>query len=351
MSLADPSSPTHKLLVGLLTISIALFGVGVLLRSSVSGRDIITEFAKIGFVLTLATSWAAWRVLGYNLIIYGPAELSQVIGNSARLPGVNGDLISGLQRIDNGLASLILYGSGRLGVAQGDWFQLGFARDAFLSGTLVSLGLIRFLAGILLALAPFISLLLLFRSSTPVFVGWARGLALCFLGSVIITLILSAEIALLDPWLQTVIAERAADQPTLNAPAELLVLTLSFALIAVGALALIARIAFHPAGHSVFFDIPQRSAPRAVGSHIELPATTIGRPDGLDIAAVGIAEHFRREDRSTRLFSRQPDSRISETLNLADGEKPQGGRDALGSSYRRTGRRISRVASARDRIQ
>lgn len=355
-ALADPTSPTSLALGSLLAVFIALFGIRLLLGFPLEGRDVVTAAIKVGIVLTLATSWPAWRVLGYDLVIAGPAQLANTIGLAAGLPGAGGALTDRLQGVDAAIASLNAYGSGRLGVASGDWFQLGFARSAYLTGTLGPLALVRLTGGILLAIAPLMAGLLLFGVTRSLFIGWTKALAMVFLSSLALALVLGTELALLEPWLQDALQKRAADQQILEAPTEILVMTLAFALIAFGVLAITARLAFHPDALIARFVRPgppaqehrqvNREAPL---HHLESREDT---PMRAQRVAMAVGESLRREERmleAHRLIEAAP----SGNANVAaPGEttSPSGrGSDALGASYRRTSRRISNAGQRRDR--
>jgi type IV secretion system protein VirB6 len=131
-ALSGPGSPVLIALVSLLTIFIAMFGIRLIL-SPTHMHDLVSDILRIGIALMIMTSWPAWRVIGYDVVIHGPSELAQIISASAGLPGGGDNLDARLQNFDRGLAALNNAGTGRLGVSQGDWFQLGFARAAYLA--------------------------------------------------------------------------------------------------------------------------------------------------------------------------------------------------------------------------
>lgn len=351
-ALADPGSPVSAALASLLTIFVALFGLRLLLGYPMAGRDVIGDVLKVGIVLTLATSWPAWRVVGYDLIIGGPADIAGTIGLGAGFPGGAGDLANRLQQADNALAELNTYGSGRLGVAQGDWFQLGFARIAFLVGTLGPVALIRLGAGILLAIAPLMAGLLLFGITRPIFIGWARGLAMTFLASISLTLLLGAQLALLEPWLGDALAKRAADQQILEAPSEILALNLVFALVCIGGVAIVTRIAFHASSQGGSSSQPHRGQP---GQDAPIRAAQLAGssaddgPSRAATIALSVSESHRREERMTEARrssgSVRPGSdeaAIGRTASKVDSA------ETLGSSYRRNTRRVSAASTRRD---
>jgi len=355
-ALADPGSPVSVALTSLLTIFIALFGVRLLLGYPIAGRDVVGDIIKVGIVLTLATSWPAWRIVGYDLVINGPFDIARAIGIGAGLPGVSDDLASRLQQADNAIAALNTYGSGRLGVAQGDWFQLGLARIAFLVGTLGPLALIRLMAGILLAIAPLIAGLLLFGVTRSIFIGWAKGLVMTFLGSLAMTLLLSAQLAMLEPWLQDALVRRAGDQQILDAPVEVLAMTLAFAVVALGGLAIMARIAFYPSASSApvirserpAIDIPRASGRSADGEG----AGSADSPSRATMVALSVSDSLRREERMMEVMRSAGGTRV--VSEAAAGSRGVGKTDAaetLGGSYRRNTRRVSAANRRRDQAR
>lgn len=351
-ALADPASGVSLALASLLTIFVAVFGIRLLLDYPTAGRDVINDILKVGIVLTLATSWPAWRILGYDLVIDGPLEVARAIGVGSGLPGSSGDLSSRLQRVDNGLAALNIFGSGRLGVAQGDWFQLGLARGAYLTGTLAPLALTRLMTGILLAIAPLMAGLILFGVTRSLFVGWAKGLVAVFLSSLSLTLVNCAQLALIEPWLQDALQRRQTEQQILDAPVEIVVITLAFALVALGVLALSARIAFYPGEWAtVFFSAPSKSPgdKSPIKRHPrELGARGSDAPPYASSVVSAVTEALRRSERFTTLRSMGVAEQAPQLAASARGRQVPGPADVLGSSYRRGARRVSAANKRRD---
>lgn len=353
--LADPGSPVSLAMTSALTIFVAIFGIRVMVGYPVGMRDGVAALLKVGIVLTLAASWPAWRVLGYDLFLDGPAQLTQAIGAAAGLPGSAGDLVSRLQTVDDGIAALNLVGTGRLGVAQGDWFELGFARVGYLVGTLGPMALLRIAAGFLIAIAPLMGGLLLFAGTASLFEGWLRALVATFLGAILTSLVLSVELSLLEPWLQEVLDQRSAQQATLDAPVELLVMSLAFMLIALGALMLVAKLCFHPATARAGIE---RSEAKPEGT--ERPARSAAVPSAVITSegaaravtvANALTENIRREARLGDVLRSGEAARPSGTAPATTGQYPaahSAGGNALGNSWRRPAARVSRAAQRRD---
>lgn len=352
--LADPGSPVSLALSSLLTIFVAIFGIRVMLGYTIGIRDGVTGLLKVGIVLTLAASWPAWRVLGYDLFINGPEQLSNAIGAASGLPGNSGDLVSRLQAVDDGIAALNLVGTGRLGATQGDAFQLGFSRIAYLVGTLGPMALMRIAAGFLVAIAPLMGGLLLFSGTVGLFEGWLRALAATFLGAISTTLMLGIELSLLEPWLQEVLDKRAAQQLTLEAPVEALVISAAFTIITIGGLLLVTRLSFH---QTVATALVNRDKAPSGASH---PASStlphlVARSSQVQIGTPSVAQSLTK--------SIEREARLGKVLHRDDGARPVAGSAgalgyeaarrgaknlALGTSWRRPAARMSRSAQHRD---
>lgn len=367
-SLAAPGGTAHLVLSALLTLFIALWGLRLLTGRHVDGGEVITAFLKIGIVLTLALSWPAYRTVIYDLVLHGPAEVAQGLGASGQLPGTDGGLTQRLQAADDGIVQLTMLGTGRgkslvtdatdstgagfRGIALQDETTLGWSRVAFLAGTLAPLAALRLSAGLLLGLAPLFAGLLFFEATRGIFAGWLRGLALTALGSLGITIVLSAELALIEPWMAQALMLRQASYGTPAAPTELLAITGAFAVTSLLMLALLARIAFNGS-----VSLPQwtgmpsaRARARDDAQSRSTPAHLISSHDSLSRAHV-VAEAIARQERH---LSGSPDRRIAlpGVATSGPGAAAQAGSTAptvpLGSGYRRTAHRGSAAARQRD---
>lgn len=256
-SLAASGSPAATALTGLLTLFVALYGIRLLFGPSDEPRSVITAVLKIGIVLTVAASWPAWRIVAYDTVLYGPAEIATAIMPST-LPAAQGQLPQHLQGLDNGLAAITYAGTGRIvegavspgferefrSIALGDDVGYGWSRPIFLASTLGSLGVLRIAGGLLLAIAPLMAGLLLFDFTRGLFAGWVRGLAFVAIASLGATLLLSIQVAVMEPWLLDVLDRRIIGDITPRAPTEALALTLAFAIAMAGLLFVLAKVAF-----------------------------------------------------------------------------------------------------------
>jgi len=188
-------------------------------------------------------------------------------------------------------------------------------------------------------------------------VGWLRGLAFCAFGSLAFTLVQGVELAVLDPWIAGVLAQRNSGNFAASAPTELIVLALAFCVLVFGTLGLLARVSFQP--HFVGSRIFQRGAPREVNAsrHTErlisgqaLPAST---PLRAHVVSDAVAATMRREEagglhQAAPLRIAQQDSarRSPEPPRQFDGPATS---ELLGSGFRRTHIRNSAAARMRDR--
>jgi type IV secretion system protein VirB6 len=258
-ALADRGSAVSIALTGLMVVFVALFGIRLMLGERIDGRDLIGSVVKLGIVLTIATSWPAWRTMGYDLVLDGPSQIAGAIGLASGLPGRDGDLTARLQAADDQIVVLTIYGTGRLtgganrsdaigdsfrGVALGDQSALGYGRVAVLGGVIGPTAAVRLGAGILLAFAPLMAGLLLFAGTRDLFFGWLRALGACALGAATLPVVYGVELSVLQPWLADAVAQRSSQVLTPSAPTELMVIGLVFAVVAFLVLAAIARIAF-----------------------------------------------------------------------------------------------------------
>ncbi|WP_423141121.1 type IV secretion system protein [Parablastomonas sp. CN1-191] len=257
-SLAAPGSVAQGVILAALTLFVALFGYRLVLGEGLAARDLVGAVLKIGIVLTLALSWPAYRVLVYNVVIRGPAEIAASISAPGTAPRAG--LSNRLQAVDAGILAATSSGTGRQTsellaedkasdgfrkIALDDENTYGYARLAFLVGTIAPLAFLRLAAGLLLALAPLMASLLLFDVSRGIFAGWVRGLVLACLGAVATSVALAVELDLIEPLLSDVLKLRGLGYATPSAPTELLALTLAFPLASAGLIALFGRVAFN----------------------------------------------------------------------------------------------------------
>ena len=388
LSLAAPGSTFSIILTALLTLFVALFGYRLLLGETPGVRDGVTAAIKVGIVLTLATSWGAYRTLLYDVALRGPAEIAANVGEPAGLPGASGGLVTRLDYLDRSMVALIAYGvSGGIraqaapppyltpgpatgvpppaapGTANGaavdssfDSFALGGSRLVFLTATAGALGSVRLLAGLLLALGPIFIAFLLFDGTRGLFEGWLRVLAGTVLGAIGATIVLGVELALLEPRIAYLLELRVAGLSIAGAPSELFATTLVFAIVLAAVLAGAARVA-------IGFRFPESwGRPRVRGEasprlgettridRLREGAAAAALPAHARAAAVvdAVAASQRREGRAGEAGGAAPrraePHRRAREADLAPAIVP------IGRSFRRrTHNRVSASADRRDR--
>jgi type IV secretion system protein VirB6 len=388
-ALAQPGSAVSLVLAGVLTIFVALFGYRLLYGEVPNARDAVLTAANIGVVLALATSWPAFRTVVYDVTLRGPAELAGSIGRPAALPGSDGGLTWRLQGVDNMLAELLVLGAGRppnadevVGPTQAltpaqqqqerarlqqlqqrprwnpaeEAKMLGQARTLYLTGAIAAYASVRLIAGLLLALGPLFALFLLFDATRGLFEGWVRGLAGAAFGAVATSIVLGVQLAMMEPWMATVIATRRADIATPTVPIELLVMNLVFAIVLLALLIATARVAYS-------FRIPQalRVASGRVADAIRTPALQPAAASRSEEPAPASAERTRAFAIAEAVAASQRREALAPAAPAAQltalGSGRSGPRDApahvavpLGqSSRRRTRGRVSSGAIRRDR--
>ena len=381
-ALASPGSAVSIGITGLLTLFVALFGYRMLLGQTPSARDGVMALAKIGIVLALATSWPAYQALFYDVTLHGPAQLAAEVGRSAGLPGTDGGLVGRLQGVDEGLIVLGELGVGRPSADQkvtrervingrrelvveqanqpvGEFepMALGAARVVYLTATIGALASVRLVIGLLLALGPLFIAFLLFAGTRGLFEGWIRGLAGAAIGAVAVTLLLGAELALVESWIAYLIAMRQAGLSIVGAPVEIFVVMLVFGLAMLAALLASARVAMGfrlpPAWHNA----PDRIAAalrgetaqqqRFVPSAPHVPAEQRSRAAAV---AEAVASTQRREMSVAASAANAPSSRGGASQAPLRDVPPQSAPVPLGQNYSRRARtRVSTSAGRRDR--
>lgn len=372
-ALAQPGSAVSLTLGALLTIFIAIFGLRLLFGRIPDFGEVMIAAIKVGIVLMLATSWAAYRVTVYDLVLKAPAELAANIGGASSLPGADGGLTQRLQGVDDGILLLIDSGSGRTDPAStrqaedptappftrapiADEIAFGLGRVLYLSTVIGALGLARLAAGLLLALAPIFAGFLLFDVTRSLFSGWLRMLAALLLSSFAVSMILAVSLAALEPWLAQVLTLRAARLITPAAPVELLVISLAFAAITFGMIAVAFRLAFAP-GLLVFLNMPARLAREVLRPQNQLSSseTVVNQSQSERSRAYAIADAMvatqRREGQAAAMLATDTGQAGAMVMRMPESIRERGTMPAavpLGQSYKRTNSRVSSAAAQRN---
>lgn len=335
-SLGQPGSVGAILVSGLLTLFVALWGLRLLVGPAPGGRDLILDGLKVGIVLTLAFSWPAFRTVIHDVVLSGPAEIASSM-TSPGLADSGSGFIARLQGVDNAIAVLTEEGTGRrsgefINTAPGMTFEaaaledqstFGYARLAFLVGMFGALAILRLGAGLLLALAPLAAGLLLFAQTRSLFGGWARGLVFVIAGSVAVTLSLGIELAIIEPWLTDALRVRQLGYATPAAPIEILAMTLAFAVVHLGIMGLVARIAFFGGWVERLLPSADKGEGRAErGDHARQSYAPL--PDRIEAMAAHIETRVRQE-RAGDYQSRMPSTRAFSERGEVPGNQTYGG--------------------------
>jgi type IV secretion system protein VirB6 len=370
-ALAQPGSLAATFVAGLLTLFVALIGVRLLFGPPPGVRDFTFDALKVGVVLALAFSWPAFRTVVYDVAVGGPAEIVARITAPTGLDEGTGGLVARAQAADDAMLVLTQLGTGRTtnavvdprapgatfaSTALSDESGFAWSRLFWLAGILGVYGLLRLLAGLLLALAPLAAGLLLFEQTRGLFSGWLRGLVLTLLGTVGATVVLAVELAAIGPWLADALHVRQLGYATPAAPTELLAMTLGFAVIQVGMLGVLARVAFTRGWASL--PAPAASVP-AVADAVALAPAGLAAPALAPSRATRLADtvetQIRRESAANgggRYDARAaivPPGRAVAPLGTPENAVLPATGERLGSSYRRTSARSSRAGASRDR--
>ena len=363
-SLAERGSLAGVVLSALLALFIALYAIRLLFGPGDEPRDLIGAVLKVGIVLTIAISWPAWRTVAYDTVLYGPAEVAAAI-TPATLPDPRGEFSQRLQNIDTGIATLTVAGTGTetdrvaddtpgniyASVALDNAAALGWARSLYLAATIGSLATLRIAGGLLLALAPLFAGLLLFDLTRGIFSGWLRGLALVALGSLGLTVLLSVQIAVTEPWLADVLDRRSLRIATPTAATELLALVLAFTIAIAGMMYLLGKVTFQQVMAPARPVLARIAAERR---RAEPALVAQGEPARIPVHSRAVAVSESVEASVRRESSRETIDRARVIGGLAASAaqgpagRPGGSGEPLGSSYRRTASRGARSQRARD---
>lgn len=360
-ALGEPGSLASNVMVGLLTLFVALIGLRFLFGPGPGPRDLVYDALKVGLVLTMAFSWPAFRTVIHDVVVNGPAEVAAAISPD-ELTGPSTQLLPRLQAADQQIVELTSTGAGRQtgqileGSQAGAGFSgsglqddtaLGYSRLAYLSGILGPFALLRILAGLLLAIAPLAAGLLLFEATRGLFAGWLRGLVLSMLGILGVTMVLALQLSVIEPWLADALRVRALGYGIPSAPTELLALTIAFAIVQFAIIWLLAKVAFNRGWLSQW---AASNAPMLAQSDSgreptlagpALPHTTTDRVQRI---SDNVERVIRREQHSSEqsrmayrgLLTEQASQEASSSDNVGTRKQDT---PPLGSSYRRSYRR------------
>ena len=365
-ALGQAGAPGATIATGLLTLFVALFGIRLLFGPAPGARDVVYDVLRIGIVLTLAFSWPAFHTLVYDVVVNGPAELATSIAGTGESRG----MLARLQGVDSSIVRLIETGTGRYsgeflntegpggnfaGTGLQDDAAFGWSRLLFLGSTIGSIGLLRLLAGVLLALAPVMAALLLFEATRGLFAGWLRGLVLAMLGMLGVSVVLVVELAVIEPWLVDALRVRALGYATPATPIELFAMTFAFTVLQFTMIWLLGKVAFYR-GWPTMPRIEFPTMPEAMRA--PQPSFTVPGEEYVLNRARRISDSvetlMRREEQSEvrrltfRDNERGGDRAAPGAVVEGSAARAQTASDRLGDSYRRTSQRSSAASRNRD---
>ena len=258
---------TGTLLQGLVTIFIALIGYRLLLGDRVELRDGVIAAVKIGIVVTLATQWAAFRPLIYDVVVASPEQLAAqlaaptALGSNdpeslaARVQGVYGVLDAALRppplapgtdpNAGASVATAPAFQTLLSGTAGGFSPQviLQAANAVFALGAMAGMLAPRVVAGLLLALGPIFAASFLFDATRGLFIGWLRGLIAAALAAAGSAIVIAIALAIVEPQVRLLGELTARREPVILLPGEIFASAGLFALILLALFAAVARVA------------------------------------------------------------------------------------------------------------
>ena len=295
-ALAAPGGPVAAGLNGLLVLAVAFFGYRLLLGRGLLLSDAVSLAVKIGVVLVIATSWASWQALAYDLFAHAPARIASEV-----LASVNArDPIEQLQSALDGLESASLGYRTRAGIASpliggpaASAMTLNLSSLILTQSIVGMLVVARVILSILLAIAPVMAGFILFDATRGVAGGWLVAMATAALAPLFVLTTAAIEFAILLPLIARNLSEQAQGrfEPASVTPVGLVVLVFAAAMLAsVYAGARIASGIKLPGGQTLFrrSELVQRSSGQEVASRID-------RTDASRAVAMALERSVRRE--------------------------------------------------------
>ncbi|WP_341907820.1 type IV secretion system protein [Sandarakinorhabdus limnophila] len=211
-ALAAPGGPASVALTGLLVIAVALFGYRLLL-----GRGLVSDsvglVVRIGIVLTIATSWAAWQTVAYDTLARAPSQLAgEILSGAAAIDPLLGVQVA-LDRLETasvGFRTRAGIASPLVGGPAASAMTLTVAAFVLTLSTVGLLVVARLILAILLAIAPLMAGFLLFDATRGLAEGWLRAMVAAALVPLFVLTLATIETAILLPLIARLLAEQAA---------------------------------------------------------------------------------------------------------------------------------------------
>jgi type IV secretion system protein VirB6 len=228
-NLLGPGTLFAQVFTGFLTLYVALIGYQMLVGR---GGALLSRLPligiKIGVIMALTTSWAAYQTVVFNLLFDGPRELMQSLLTPLRhaYPNLDGDLYNGVEDIYAALAhAATTYGgqaSQNANILQGGPMLGAGLLWLCSAGLLLStIGLVlacKIVLGLLLALGPLFVGFFLFEQTRGLFDGWMRTTIAVALAPLLANVFGVAMLIMLTPFVETLnarVTEGAFDMGTI----------------------------------------------------------------------------------------------------------------------------------------
>ncbi|MBQ1562804.1 type IV secretion system protein [Caulobacter sp.] len=243
-ALFAPAGGFAGLLTGLLTVFVAIIGFQLMLgRGSYRLNDIVLSVVKLGAVLAFATQWDVYQRVVFQVLFVGPQQLADQLGLAAGGAPTR-DVVVRLQgAFDSLTAAAAVYGdhassqvSPLIGGAGFGAMLLNVSATVLIMSSLGVLLAAKIVLGALLALGPVFVALFLFDATRGLCEGWLRASLAFALTPLSVILLLSADLAMMEPALATLAETLAKKQYPLAPVYGVLVIVMVFAGVVLGAL-------------------------------------------------------------------------------------------------------------------
>jgi type IV secretion system protein VirB6 len=221
--LVGPGTLFAAIFTGFLTIYVALIGYQLLLgRGGLLLSRLPIIGIKLGLIMALVTSWAAYQTAVFNLVFDGPRELTEALLGSLRraYPDLNGDLYGGVEGVYAALAhAATAYGaqaSVNANILQGGPMLGSGLLWLCSAGMLIStIGLVlasKIVLGFLLAIGPLFIAFFLFDPTRGLFDGWVRTTLTVAIAPLAANVFGVAMLIMLTPFVETLSAHVATGE-------------------------------------------------------------------------------------------------------------------------------------------
>lgn len=222
LALTQSSGVFQAALTALFTIYVAYIGWRMLFaQGDVRLSDAPGIALRIGFILAMVTSWATFQTLVFDVAQRAPLEIASIASSpwtEESRSTLAADPITGLETTYHELTLTAAAFGKQAGVdakayaspqaAAAEAVSLASGAMFFSSVGVISASTLAI--GILTAVGPVFVAMLLLPSTRGIFVGWLRALLAAALTPMVGWLLLVLMLTVIEPWLDTLAAQRAA---------------------------------------------------------------------------------------------------------------------------------------------